>query len=39
MQDLEEDEVVLVTGSIFVVGSALAAWEAAHAQLVAERQD
>ncbi len=39
MQDLQMDEVVLVTGSIFVVGSALAAWEAAHGQLVAARQE
>jgi dihydrofolate synthase/folylpolyglutamate synthase len=38
MQDMEEDEVVLVTGSIFVVGSALAAWEAAHGQLVVAGQ-
>jgi hypothetical protein len=36
--DMEEDGVVLVTGSIFVVGSALAAWEAAQGQLVAAGQ-
>lgn len=30
-----DDEVVLVTGSIFVVGSALAAWDAEQAQFVA----
>ena len=38
MQGMEEDEVVLVTGSIFVVGSALAAWEAVRGQRVGARQ-
>jgi dihydrofolate synthase/folylpolyglutamate synthase len=38
MHGMEEDEVVLVTGSIFVVGSALAAWEAAQGQRVGAGQ-
>ena len=35
MQELVPDEAVLVTGSIFIVGSALAAWELEHGQPVA----
>ena len=38
MEETEQDEVVLVTGSIFIVGSALAAWEAQHGQPVAAGQ-
>jgi len=32
IQDREPDEVILVTGSVFIVGSALAAWEFEHRQ-------
>ncbi|HEY4665806.1 MAG TPA: folylpolyglutamate synthase/dihydrofolate synthase family protein [Anaerolineales bacterium] len=39
MDELGPDEVVLVTGSIFIVGSALAAWELEHGRTaVAERE-